>query len=165
MQTDVVNGSRRGFMAGAIYGILTLMGAALGVPALLYLGGRSRTTKPSRWVDAGDISSVPAGSPHEISFRRNRIDGWAIHSEKDTAWIIKNQDASVTAFSPSCTHLGCAYRWEALRSQFICPCHGSLFSKNGDVIAGPAPRPLDRYEVKMEGKRLWLGAVNTTKVS
>jgi menaquinol-cytochrome c reductase iron-sulfur subunit len=157
MQVDDLKANRRGFMTGAMYGLLAAIGFATGIPAFLYMSARPKEDKQSQWVDAGELSNLPVGSPREISFRRNRTDGWMIRSEKDVAWVIKNDDASVTAFSPWCTHLGCAYRWDSVRSQFNCPCHGSAFSKTGGVISGPAPRPLDRYDVKLEGKRVWLG--------
>jgi menaquinol-cytochrome c reductase iron-sulfur subunit len=92
-----------------------------------------------------------------MTFRRNRIDGWKIISERSTAWVVKLPDNSITAFGPQCTHLGCAYHWEESKNEFICPCHNSIFAVDGRVISGPAPRPLDRYESKVEGTHLLLG--------
>ena len=66
-------------------------------------------------------------------------------------------DEEVVAFMPSCTHLGCGYHWDKSKDGFVCPCHDSLFAIDGSVVAGPAPRPLDRYQVRVEGKLLWLG--------
>ncbi len=159
LKTNECSEGRRGFLTGAIYAIFSAIGCALGVPAAGYLFGQRKSSDRSQWVDAGELSHIRVGTPREISFRRNETDGWKIHSAKDTAWILKKSDGELLAFSPWCTHLGCAYRWDAARGQFSCPCHGSFFSKDGDVIAGPAPRPLDRYEVKLTGKRLWLGAL------
>ena len=85
------------------------------------------------------------------------MDGWKINSEKATAWVVKQADNSVVAFGPQCTHLGCAYHWDEEKTEFLCPCHNSLFSIEGKVLAGPAPRPLDRYESKVEGNKLLLG--------
>jgi menaquinol-cytochrome c reductase iron-sulfur subunit len=93
----------------------------------------------------------------EIAFRRNRVDGWKIISEKSTVWVVKTPDNRVVAFGPQCTHLGCAYHWDESRSQFLCPCHMSLFSMDGNVLSGPARRPLDRYETRIEGRKLLLG--------
>jgi nitrite reductase/ring-hydroxylating ferredoxin subunit len=75
-----------------------------------------------------------------------RIDGWRILSEKSTAWAVKLDNGEVIAFAPQCTHLGCAYHWDDPKKQFLCPCHSSVFSIDGKVISGPAPRPLDRYD-------------------
>jgi menaquinol-cytochrome c reductase iron-sulfur subunit len=63
----------------------------------------------------------------------------------------------VVAYGPQCTHLGCAYHWEEAKSQFVCPCHTTLFSIDGKVISGPAPRPLDRFSTKIEGTKVLVG--------
>lgn len=85
------------------------------------------------------------------------MDGWKIKSERDTAWIVREQSGEIVAFSSRCTHLGCAYHWDPYKQMFACPCHNSCFLRSGAVISGPATRPLDRYLVKIEGNRLWLG--------
>jgi menaquinol-cytochrome c reductase iron-sulfur subunit len=107
-------------------------------------------------VDVGDPGDLPPGAPRQVAFRRTRIDGWKVHTERASAWIVKNTAGEIAAFSPLCTHLGCAYRWESSQRQFLCPCHGSRFDAAGKVLGGPAPRPLDRYEVRVEGSRVWL---------
>jgi menaquinol-cytochrome c reductase iron-sulfur subunit len=85
------------------------------------------------------------------------VDGWKIMSEKSTTWVVKSPDDQVVAFGPQCTHLGCAYHWDEAKNEFLCPCHTSLFSIGGKVLSGPAPRPLDRYETKIEGSKLLIG--------
>jgi menaquinol-cytochrome c reductase iron-sulfur subunit len=98
-------------------------------------------------------------------FRRNRVDGWKVVSEKGTAWVVKNPDRSVTAFGPQCTHLGCAYHWEESKDEFVCPCHNSVFSLDGKVLSGPAPRSLDRFETRIEGGKLLLGGLRPSSGS
>ena len=56
-------------------------------------------------------------------------------------------EGEVVALSETCTHLGCRVPWCATSGQFECPCHGSVFNRAGDFIAGPAPRGMDRYPV------------------
>ena len=53
-------------------------------------------------------------------------------------------DGSVVAVSPRCTHLGCEVRWNGAESSWDCPCHGSRFSPEGEVLHGPAVHRLDR---------------------
>ena len=62
-------------------------------------------------------------------------------------WI-SNTDAGVMALYKVCTHLGCLYNWKDQEDKFVCPCHGSQFTKGGDYIHGPAPRSLDRFVVE-----------------
>lgn len=54
-------------------------------------------------------------------------------------------DGEVIALSETCTHLGCKVPYCASSGYFECPCHGSVFNRAGDFLAGPAPRGLDRY--------------------
>lgn len=165
-----VDDTRRGFLAAGIYGLLSIMGCSFGVTSALYLLRTPKQTHESGWADAGDVSALRVGIPQKVTFERTRTDGWRISNQKDSAWVLKANDGTVVAFSPLCTHLGCAYRWQsgAGHSQdgtFVCPCHGSTFSRNGDVITGPANRPLDRFQTKREGTRLWLGSILSARNS
>ena len=63
-------------------------------------------------------------------------------------WIIRREDGFY-CFWARCTHLGCTPNWFDAEGRFKCPCHGSNFNKDGDVIAGPAPKPLWRCAIKL----------------
>ena len=150
--------TRRSFYVGAIYAIWGLIAAALGLPAFVYLFFPPKAGDRNDWVEAGGVANLNANQPLEMTFRRNRADGWKITSEKSTAWVVKT-GGQIVAFAPQCTHLGCAYHWDERKSEFVCPCHNSIFGLDGRVLAGPAPRPLDRYAVKTQGGKLFLGSV------
>jgi menaquinol-cytochrome c reductase iron-sulfur subunit len=141
----------------------SLMAGVLAGSAGTYLLGTPEAGEQGAWSDAGDISKLEAAQPVEITFEQNRVDAWKTRREKASAWVILNNDRSITAYSPLCTHLGCAYHWEASRHSFVCPCHGSAFDMQGNVIAGPAQRPLDRYALKVQGQRLWLGPIHKSQ--
>jgi menaquinol-cytochrome c reductase iron-sulfur subunit len=155
--------TRRKFYIAAIYGLWSLIAAALSVPAAIYLLFPPKLRKAPEWVDAGDVSKLEAGLPVEMVFRHNRVDGWKIQSEKSSAWVVKLADSRLVAFGPQCTHLGCAYHWDENHNHFLCPCHSSIFNVDGTVISGPAPRPLDRYETKVDKGELFLGALRQSK--
>jgi menaquinol-cytochrome c reductase iron-sulfur subunit len=154
--------TRRRFYEAVIAGTQALIGVALAIPAAVYLLAPPKPRRPSAWIETADINTLNLKSPVEVSFRRTRVDGWKVINEKETAWVVKMDDNNVVAFGPQCTHLGCAYHWEKGTSQFICPCHTTLFSIDGKVISGPAPRPLDRYETKIEGAKLLLGPLRSS---
>ncbi len=155
--------TRRHAMIGAVYGVWAAIASALALPALGYLFFPPKARKQDEGVDAGDISKLTPNSPVEVTFRRNRVDGWKVTSEKSTAWVVKMASGQIVAFGPQCTHLGCAYHWEDSKNEFLCPCHASLFAIDGKVLSGPAPRPLDRYQTKIEGNKLLLGRLQINR--
>jgi menaquinol-cytochrome c reductase iron-sulfur subunit len=146
--------SRRTFYNVCIQGLGALIGAALAIPAAAYLLIKPQSGKTSQWVQAADLNQLQPQKPQEVTFRRTRIDGWRTVNEKTTAWVVKTDPQTVVAFTPNCTHLGCAYHWDDQQKNFICPCHTSAFSLDGKVLSGPAPRPLDRYVTRVDGGKL-----------
>ena len=69
--------------------------------------------------------------------------------------VLKTEDG-VTAFSRRCTDLGCLVSWDRQREQFVCPCHQGIYDKTGKNIAGPPPRPLDRFDIVKRGEQLYV---------
>ncbi len=66
-------------------------------------------------------------------------------------WTNK-KDMPYLAFSGKCPHLGCAYKWrkhKVLGQVFLCPCHLSIYDASGQVLDGPAPRPLDLLPIQV----------------
>src|SRR2546423_15493885 len=109
---------RRNILVGAIYALGSIITASLRIPAYLYLFVRPRARRQGLWVDAGTVDQFETGKPQEITVRRTRVDGWKVTSEKTTAWVVRSKASDLAAFSPWCTHLGCAYHWEDSRNQF-----------------------------------------------
>lgn len=134
------------------------MAAVIGVPAVAYLFGKPKSSGSGDLVEIADLADIPSGKPQEIVYYRTRTDGWRKVREKTTTWVVKQKDGKTVAFNPQCPHLGCIYHWEDRQDSFVCPCHQSTFSLDGDVVQGPAPRPLDRYVSRVEGGKLLVGS-------
>lgn len=67
-------------------------------------------------------------------------------------WVVKHEyegQSQIFALKTVCTHLGCTPNWLEAEQKFKCPCHGSGFYKDGVNFEGPAPRPLERYAIKV----------------
>jgi cytochrome b6-f complex iron-sulfur subunit len=67
-------------------------------------------------------------------------------------WIVNteyNGQPEIFALKSVCTHLGCTPNWLEAEQKFKCPCHGSGFYKDGINFEGPAPRPLERYAIRL----------------
>jgi menaquinol-cytochrome c reductase iron-sulfur subunit len=158
------NSDRRGFFLTVMYGLWAAIGIALSIPAAIYLLLPPKLRRDTEWTEAGDVTKMVPDSPVDMVFRRNRTDGWRVLSEKSTAWAVKLDNGEIVAFAPQCTHLGCAYHWDEPKKQFLCPCHTSVFSVDGKVVSGPAPRPLDRFDTKIQNNKLMLGEIQESKV-
>ena len=63
-------------------------------------------------------------------------------------FVVRERDR-VYALSARCAHLGCTVNWFQDLRTFKCPCHGSEYHGNGANFAGPAPRPLDRFQIAL----------------
>lgn len=71
-------------------------------------------------------------------------DSGAVIAEKGKpVCVCKDQTGRIRRFSARCTHMGCIVRWNKHEKTFDCPCHGSRFNTKGEVITGPATKPLN----------------------
>ena len=60
--------------------------------------------------------------------------------------VYREEDGTLHKLSPVCTHLGCIVAWNSAEKSWDCPCHGSRFTALGEVLNGPAPKPLSPVE-------------------
>jgi menaquinol-cytochrome c reductase iron-sulfur subunit len=150
---------RRGFLGLATWLIGGMIGAGMAIPAVAYLVGPAlQTAKAQEWIRLGASAKVEPGLPSLFKARIERKTGWITNEEELSVFVRTDNGRDFVAMSNICTHLGCRVRWIADQQQFFCPCHNGVFDKDGVVLAGPPPRPLDRYEVKVEdGQILILG--------
>lgn len=97
-------------------------------------------------VRCGPVGTYAAMAPGEVNedFKPVKPSGF---------WIIREEDR-IAAVSIICTHLGCIPSWLPNDRKFKCPCHGSGFKQNGTNFEGPAPRPLERFRVYVDGDQL-----------
>jgi cytochrome b6-f complex iron-sulfur subunit len=80
--------------------------------------------------------------------------GTVSHVQKGRFYIVRQEDGGVLVLWQRCPHLGCTVPWRENENQFNCPCHSSLFNRQGEVTGGPAPRPMDMFPVSLEEGRL-----------
>ena len=73
-----------------------------------------------------------------------------------TILLVKGERGEYRALDATCTHQGCTVR--PTGSGLTCPCHGSSYNLDGEVVRGPAQKPLHYYntEVKAETIEIWL---------
>lgn len=64
--------------------------------------------------------------------------------------VYKNENDELQVCSAICTHLGCVVHWNNAETSWDCPCHGSRFATNGEVLEGPALKALAKVELVEE---------------
>lgn len=147
---------RRDFMKAAIISIGGLIGAAVGLPAIGYIVGPALKQTAQTWIRLGSINKIELNEPTLFKTTVDTQTGWINTQEEVSAYVVTENGDEFVAISNICTHLGCRVRWIAQEGKFFCPCHNGVFGKDGTVISGPPPRPLDHFETKVEDGILYI---------
>lgn len=141
---------RRGFIAAVLkilvgsplavgFSTLTLSNLLWLLGSLRFLMSNVRLEPPSRFR-AGFPDDL---APGEVDTR---------YTAQHGVWIVRYEyggQRQIYALRAACTHLGCAPLWFEAEQKFKCPCHGSGFYRDGMNFEGPAPRPLERFAIRL----------------
>jgi Rieske Fe-S protein len=124
-----------------------LLGAGLAGLVALVVAPKV-ATRGRQWRKAASIFDLPADAPMPAVIAERHSDGW-YDTRKQTVVFLDREGDGYRALSSTCTHLSCRVRWDGDRKQFLCPCHGGVYARDGSVVDGPPPRPLDRVAVRV----------------
>jgi menaquinol-cytochrome c reductase iron-sulfur subunit len=172
---------RSKFLEGATLGLGALIGAIVTLPALGFALMPGFLKQKAHKVDLGPLSDFEENKWKVVTFIRDPAQG---EISRRTAFIrnngLLNGQPSVTVISNRCAHVGCPVQpggpvfqkqEKTVKTRngavnitpvlpaagFICPCHGGSYDQEGNRIAGPPVRGLDRYEFDIVDGRLVLG--------
>jgi len=144
--TDGENGkvfrwlSRRSFFDNVFRFVVGLWGFAFVGVVLSYLkapaGSIAFEEKASR---VGPLDELAPG------------EGKLVRHQLEPFWVVRTGSDQVVALPATCTHLRCILQWDKDLGRFVCPCHAGAFDLNGNVVAGPPPRPLQPLKVEIKG--------------
>lgn len=149
--------SRRSFIGFATWAIGGLIGLGVGIPAIAYVAGPAiKKQNEQEWIRLGLSSKIEIGVPTLFKAKIKKQIGWNVTEEEIAVYVVTENGRDFVALSNNCTHLGCRVRWVLDQEQFFCPCHNAVFDKDGKVVAGPPPRPLDQFQVKVENDQLYI---------
>jgi cytochrome b6-f complex iron-sulfur subunit len=135
---------RRLVRLGWIASLLVVVGGQLWLLLKLFFAPTTPGEGRGQFV-LGTLDTLPVGSTKH--FRKERC-------------IIAHHPTGVLALSDECTHQKCTVDYLPERQVIFCPCHSAQFSTTGAVLAGPAPRPLDRFAITVQDGQI---VVDTTQ--
>lgn len=150
------NESRRSFLQIATACIGGLVSFAAGIPLIGFAISPAWKKGESQWVDVGFVDSLKNSRFKKVNYTFTAKDGWVKATKKRSVYVTDMGNDEWSVFSRTCSHLGCLVRWDESKESFLCPCHGAVFDKNGAVVAGPPPEPLQKLEVKVENGLLYV---------
>ena len=150
--------TRRGFLAFLGWGTMALVGLQAAVAFLVFFWPRKLGVFGGK-VSAGALTEI---KPGEVKYF---VDGkfYLVRLGSDDVGAGAGSDGLLALYQ-KCVHLGCTVPWrpefewpfegKTVKGLFRCPCHGSTYLKTGQIIFGPAPRPLDYMKISVEGGRI-----------
>lgn len=106
-------------------------------------------------IDAGPLDQIPQAETPPKLITAGRF--WLVHD-----------NSGIIALRHACTHLDCLFYYDENKEIFVCPCHGSEFSRDGQVRKGPANRPLDRFPIQLvtaDNRQLMVSDMNTGAIA
>jgi menaquinol-cytochrome c reductase iron-sulfur subunit len=151
---DSADLSRRTFFARLSITLGAVCAAVLSVPLVGFIVAPLFRRQQDQWIPVGKVEDFRIGTTTNVPFPDPSPLPWAGITAKGAAWLRRESATTFTAFSVNCTHMGCPVRWLQEARLFMCPCHGGVYYQDGTVAAGPPPKPLVRYDVRVAAGRV-----------
>ena len=145
---------RKSFLTKLIVWIGGVIGLILSLPLIMAMLDPVVRGKNKVWRQVGSISDFDTKGYKLVSFEDASPYKWSIKISKTAAFVRVKEDGEFVAFSINCAHLGCPVRWEQQSELFMCPCHGGVYYKDGSRAAGPPPRGLYKYPIRVKGEKV-----------
>lgn len=144
---------RRKFLGWVGIGLM-----ASSLPVVIVACNNQNGTEPPLTTIPDDEGFIKVGNTTELDQQGYILNQDITGSE---VIVIRNpaHNEQLQAFNPTCPHTGCIVNWENEETKFICPCHGSQFADDGSFLEGPAQESLTSYELKLEGKEIFVKIV------
>ena len=138
-------------------GLATLTPVAAGV--WMTLVPLRRKSSAASFLPITKIESVPDdGLPRQFPVIADRNDAWTgFAAEPIGAVYLRREQGSDTieAVSATCPHAGCFIELDKRDRCFRCPCHNSVFTLDGGIVApSPSPRTMDSLECEVRDGRV-----------
>jgi menaquinol-cytochrome c reductase iron-sulfur subunit len=151
---EALSPERRRFLGGLSIALSALAAIFVGVPVVGFIIGPLIEYEAPVWRRVGAVNDFVVGETVKVTFEDPSPMIWAGVTALTAAWLRRLDAEHFVAFTVNCAHLGCPVRWLSKAQLFMCPCHGGVYYADGSVAAGPPPRGLFRYPVRVRDQQV-----------
>jgi len=152
--SEVLSPERRRFLSRISLALSAIAAIIVGVPVVGFILGPLIAPEADVWRTVGAVDSFERGQTVKVSFLDPSPMVWAGVTAMTAAWLRRLESGEFVAFAVNCSHLGCPVRWLQKAGLFMCPCHGGVYYADGSVAAGPPPRGLFKYPVRVRNDQV-----------
>src|SRR4051794_10165272 len=148
--------TRRRLASGAAQAAGAIAGAAIGLPVLGFAVGPVFERAPAVWQPLGPLADLPRST---YAMRVVTLTPGIGEAGKSTVFVRRRDPGvdtepadrfnQVIAITSRCAHVGRPVSYKDAAHSFVCPCHGGVYDFRGRRVAGPPPRPLDRFYTRI----------------
>lgn len=148
--------SRREFLRWGFWAATALATAEIGGATLVFFFPRLKPGTFGTVFNLGSLEDILALLPD--------IDAVPLYF-RDARLYLSHVEDGFLALYRKCPHLGCVVPWIHAEDQFHCPCHSSLYNRKGEVLGGPAPRPMDLMRIEIRDGEILVNTGDITQRS
>jgi menaquinol-cytochrome c reductase iron-sulfur subunit len=136
--------NRNRFLKAVVKGTGLIIAGIVALPSLVTALTPVWRRPREQWQPIGRLQDFPVDGVQRAIVEVAR-DDWAESLRLKGVYVWRPSEEEVVVFSRNCTDLSCPVTWDPASGWFYCPCHGGIFAKDGERMAGPPKRALYRY--------------------
>lgn len=145
---------RRNFFMKISLAMGAFIGAVLAFPLITAMLDPVLRKRKKVWRVVGNLSEFNVDETKLVTFENTSPYQWGKKISDSAAYVRLRKDGSFLALSVNCAHLGCPVKWVQKSEMFFCPCHGGVFYKDGSWAAGPPPRGMFSYPIRVNDEKV-----------
>jgi menaquinol-cytochrome c reductase iron-sulfur subunit len=148
--TNTKQNGRRSILLFIPAALFTAIACTVASAAFRFLRPFAASAKDQQWTNVAPVTQLTGDKPLMKTIFVERTEGWATTREQHLVYVTPDKKV----LSAVCPHESCDVAWRDDNNQFLCPCHNSLFAKDGTRISGPSQRGLDPLPTRVQDGNL-----------
>ena len=142
--------TRRQFLMVGFWSATCAATLIVGGVGTRFLIGHSLVGRAEGWIALGNLSELPPKQMHRVTYSYRAKDLWRDIEQFGVLYVYSEDGATFTVLDATCPHLGCNVHWKEEQDRFACPCHKGVFTRQGELVSGPPPKPLRQLQTEIQ---------------